>query len=176
MERLLEATAVVSQTLPQHPPAKEIYLCPSKSIDELPDSLRPNSRYFGLLLLMDAREKADQTVFEAAEKILAKGLLYLCARGGDCERVHDLFDQSAMPINDELLDDNVVMTTSHSDESLHEAVWFFVNFAFPTEKFWRECSDWIIAPVGNPEWERQIRTNIKSWACQVPPDAEDGSM
>lgn len=171
MERLLkEVTSQVSQIFPEEPPARQLFLCPCASIDELEEKLKPSSTYFGLLLAMDASKIDSKTIGDAADRILAGGLVYLCAWGSDCERVHDIFDESALDINDELTGDDVIMTTSHKDEPLREAVWYFVHAAFPTESFWRQCTDWIIAPVGNHEWEKQIRLMIHDVVFLPPQD------
>jgi len=123
-----------------------------------------------LLLAMDASKIDSKTIGDAADRILAKGLVYLCAWGSDCERVHDAFDESARDINEGLTGDDVIMTASHEDEPLREAVWYFVHGAFPTESFRRQCTDWIIAPVGNHEWEKQIRSMIHHIVFLPPED------
>src|SRR5229473_3161696 len=82
--------------------------------------------------------------------------------GPDCERVHDNFDQIAVLRDLEQKDDNVIMTTWHSDESLEEGVWFLVNCAFPTQAYEESCKAWIVAPIGNAEWEQRIRAAFEA--------------
>jgi hypothetical protein len=66
--------------------------------------------------------------------------------------VHDCFDETIvereLDTGVESPDENVIMTTWHSQESLSEVLWFFINSAFPTHAYEKTCKDWIIAPIG----------------------------
>ena len=55
----------------------------------------------------------------------------------------------------------VVLTTWHKDETLKEALWFFVNSAFPAEEYEPNCNDWIVALIGDPQWERIVRAEFE---------------
>jgi hypothetical protein len=105
---------------------------------------------------------------QAAGDLAEMGLACLCAWGPDCERVHDLFDVAAGPKNDELTGDDVIMTSWHSGDTLLEALWYFVHTAFATRCFEMTCTDWIIAPIGNPEWEKEIRGKVSEIAFEPP--------
>lgn len=175
MERLLtNVPSLVSQVFPGKPPSKQLYICPCNSIDELTEKIKPTSTYFGLFLAMDARHVDSRKISEAADKALRSGLVYLCAWGPDCERVHDIFDEQ--DLNRELKkglerdQDDVVMTTWHDDELLEETLWFFVHSAFPADKYSRDCGDWVVAPVGEPDWEHEIRSKINKIAFGPPTD------
>jgi hypothetical protein len=141
-------------------PEKVFYLCPADSIETLGDNTSPSTSNFGLFVAMNANGVADDSILLGAKKLLSKGLACLCTWGQDCERVHDLFDVAARHINSELSGDDVIMTTWHADASIEEALWFFVHTAFVTNKFANTCTDWIIAPISNPEWEQLIRSKI----------------
>jgi len=93
---------------------------------------------------MDARSIDSGQIGELAEKMADKGLAYLCVWGPDCERVHDIFDEIEVQRDLEPTDDNVIMTTWHSAESLEESLWFFVNCAFPAEAYEQSCKEWIV--------------------------------
>jgi len=158
MELLL--SSVRSEVFPDKP-MRDIYLCPSLTIDVLATKLVPTSLNFGLLLAMDAQSVDRGQIEHLAEKMADKGLAYLCAWGPDCERVHDIFDEIEVQRDLEQENDNVIMTTWHSDESLEESLWFFVNSAFPDSAYERTCKDWVVAPIGNNEWEQMIRAALK---------------
>jgi len=151
---------VKSEVLPDKQ-TKDIYLCPSLTIEALATKIVPTSPNFGLLLAMDAQSIDSGQIGDLAEKMADKGLAYLCAWGPDCERVHDIFDEIEVQRDLEKEDDSVIMTTWHSDESLEECLWFFVNSAFPDSAYEQSCKDWIIAPLGNEEWEKLIRDAFK---------------
>ena len=154
-------------------PAKDFYFCSSDSVEILSEKIDPTSRYFAFFVAMDARNIADDEIARAATKLLSRGLVFLSAWGPDCERVHDLFDQSAFEINEKLTGNDVIMTSWHSKESLLEALWFFVHCAHATESFAAQCSNWIIATIGNPEWEREIRANIKAVVFEVSENEDE---
>jgi hypothetical protein len=148
--------------------AKELYLCAANTIGELSEKIKTTSRSFGLFLAFNAETLKDDEILQSAGNLVEMGLAYLCAWGPDCERVHDLFDIAAGPKNDKLSGDDVIMTSWHARDTLVEALWFFVHAAFPTQCFEMSCTDWIIAPIGNPEWEKEIRDKIGEVAFEPP--------
>lgn len=168
MELLISGLHSQEKEIFPEAPAREIYVCLAESIGDLPGEIRASSPSFGLLLALDAKALNDQEILGAAAKLVEKSLVVLCAWGPDCERVHDLFDRAAKNKNDELADDDVIMTTWHSRETLTEAMWFFIHAAFPTQSFEPNCADWIIAPIRNRDWEEEVRTKIREVAF-IPP-------
>jgi hypothetical protein len=160
MEKL--AGNVVSELLPDRP-LRDIYLCSSETIESLVQQIVPPSPHFGLLLAADARSLDADRIGLVAESLLNKGLAYLCAWGPDCERVHDIFDEMIVEVDPEQ-NKGVILTTWHSKEPLEEALWFFVNSAFPNEAYEDSCNAWIAAPIGFPEWERQYALHLRNVA------------
>jgi len=159
----------ISQVLPDRP-AKTIYLTTCNSISDLSNQIEPVSKYFGLLLAMDTRGRDVSPIFDVATQLLASGLVYICTWGPDCERLHDIFDEAI--VGRELegnalakIPGGTVITTWHSNESLKEVLWYFVHSAFATESYERECKDWVIATIGNAEWEQQVRRSIRGVVC-----------
>jgi hypothetical protein len=181
MEKLLSDVPVVASLIfPAGLPAKQLYICACSSLGELSETIAPTSRYFGLLLAMDARQMDTAEICDLAEKTLNRGLVYLCTWGPDCERVHDLFDKQFLTkelgpgpwtqANKPLSPEEVVMTTWHAHEALEEALWFFVHSAVPTDKYKQACTDWVIAIVDNAEWEQEVRTKIAKVASECLED------
>jgi hypothetical protein len=152
----LALSALVDEGFPE----KVFYLCPTDSIENLGEKITPSNANFGLFVAMNASGVADESILQGAKQLLSKGLVCLCTWGSDCERVHDRFDVAARGINSELSGDDVIMTTWHADETMEEALWFFVHAAFVTKKFDKTCKDWIIAPISSPEWEHLIRSKF----------------
>jgi hypothetical protein len=105
-------------------PTKSLHLCSSESVADLVTVVSTTSQYFGLLIAFDARGVKWKAIEIVAEKLIGKGLVYLCAWGPDCERVHDAFDDASVELNAEPTDDDVIVTTWHSKEGLTEALWF----------------------------------------------------
>ena len=127
------------------------------SIEQLPSIIQNVPRHFLLFLAVDATDIQNVELGKVAKALLQAGTVYLCAWGPDCERVHDQFDEERDP--DEV-DNCVVMTTWHSKDSLSDALWFFVNCAFPADGFQADSFGWVAVSVGNNEWESEIRANL----------------
>jgi hypothetical protein len=49
---------------------------------------------FCLLLAINASGISNEFIFQTAEKLIEMGIVYLCAWGPDCERVHDDFAEA----------------------------------------------------------------------------------
>jgi hypothetical protein len=82
--------------------------------------------------------------------------------GPECRKVEDIFDVARVQCNPDETDGNVVITTSHSQESIEEAVWFFLNCAWPAEDYVRKCSDWVAAVINNSAWEARVRKKLQA--------------
>jgi hypothetical protein len=139
---------------------KDLYLCSAESAAAIANQITLSSKHFALFLAMDARGTEAAELVEVARVLAGRSMVYLCAWGADCERVHDVFDQALADREPDPTDTNVVMTTSHEEESLEEALWFFCNCAVPTQAYERTCHDWIIVAVGNKDWENRIRSAV----------------
>jgi hypothetical protein len=150
----------VSAPVDEDFPERVFYLCPADSIENLGEKASPSTANFGLFVAMNAKGVTDERILRGAKRLLSKGLACLCTWGPDCERVHELFDLAARGNNSDLFGDEVIITTWHADETLEEALWFFVHAAFVTKKFDKTCKDWIIAPISSTEWEQLIRSRI----------------
>lgn len=47
-----------------------------------------------------------------------------------------------------------------AEEPIREAVWFFLNCAWPADDYAHTCSDWIAAVIGNPAWKAEVRAKL----------------
>jgi hypothetical protein len=141
-------------------PSKTVSLCTAGSLVNLSNLIQPSSAHFVLLLALDATTLDTGLVYAAAEKLLAKGMVYICVWGPDGERVEDIFDKAIIERNPNETDKNVVITTCHNKEPLSEAVWFFLNCAWPADDYVHACSDWVAAVIGNPAWEAEVRAKL----------------
>lgn len=108
-----------------------------------------------MFIASDARDVSTDAIAGAAERLLAAGLICICVWGPDCERAHDIFDEvhagdgSTTP-------DFTLMSTWHSDESLEEALWFFIESAFPpgTEV---ATTSYLAITVGSSDWAAAVQ-------------------
>ncbi len=98
---------------------------------------------------------ADPVDLEAfCDCLLKRGCVYFCAWGPDCERLHDVFDAAGVDVNP------VVMTTWHSDESLEEALEFFISSSHPDAGYSDTTRSAIAISIGNRDWEEIIRQTL----------------
>jgi hypothetical protein len=107
-----------------------------------------------LFIAADARGVHTETIARVAERCLASGLVYVCVWGPDCERVHDIFDE--VHVGDGSSEPSfTLMSTWHSDESLEEAIWFFINSAFPLDTE-IETTSYVAVTVGSADWAATV--------------------
>lgn len=109
---------------------------------------------FTVLLAADTTGAEVSVLAGFARKLLQAGCVYFCAWGPDCERVHDIFDEMCFEVAP------VIMTTWHSDESLDEALWFFLKGAVPDDRYGEPTVSALTISVGRLEWDEQIRRRL----------------
>jgi hypothetical protein len=55
----------------------------------------------------------------------------------------------------------VVLTVSHTEETLDEALEYLTEIAFPHDAFADACRSAIVAVVGNTDWVQSIRRRFE---------------
>ena len=110
------------------------------------------SKYFTLFIANNKKVIVDKYSPKASE-LIKSGLAYFCAWGNECEKIHDIFDEEIVSLEIEQTwetdDDNVIMTTWHKNESIKEALLFFLMNTSPTEKYYSECKSSLVLLIGN---------------------------
>ena len=92
------------------------------------------------------------------QPLVDRGLVYFCAWGRECEAVHNAVDMCDIEQQKSSGNpDFFIMTTSHDDEPLEEALWFFKMLALPTEAPIVGNFDRFAVAVGNREWADAMR-------------------
>jgi hypothetical protein len=133
-----------------------------------PSSIYPPSRRFRLLVAADVTTLETDAISKFASAALNCGMVYFCAWGPDCERLHDLVDE--VIVNDELGErrftgpnaNDVIFTTWHSKEGLSEALDFFITCAEPTEGFLADSSYRLVIVAGNSDWVATARKSLQT--------------
>lgn len=145
---------------------RNFYVLELRELSAWPTRLEFVSRSFVLFLACEATQIDTETLGKFADRTIDQGLAYVCAWGGDCERVHDIFDETEVMrcIGKSDADcPGVLMTTWHAQDTLKEALWFFHTLAMPDEDYAPKCRDWIAASVGSPEQAEAIRSQLSDW-------------
>lgn len=125
-----------------------------------PIDLPLGNQRFSLLLVLDGRDVAEDgfaTWNSFAERAINQGLAYFSTWGPDCERLHDLMDETLVEreVQGEAERD-FLMTTWHAEESLEDALEFLKNCAVDHDlQDWRTAPG-VIALIGRPDLVTQI--------------------
>lgn len=132
---------------------------PALDPPHLPDNLLP---YFGVFLVCDATLLDDKTVIDFAQALLKKGAIYFSFWGTHCERVHDLFDLAIIQNDPDETDNSVRLTSWHTKETLDEALWFFLNVAFPANDYEASCHTELLIVIANETWTQHLKKRVLS--------------
>ncbi len=139
---------------------RNLFHLPLTNLESLPNYLPLHSPRFTLFLACNSRKVSVEVLADFAEKALAQGAVYISTWGPDCERIHDIFDETI--IEEQVrLDTNEyvpsdVMTTWHNDETLEDALEFFLTAANPHDGFAATCHAAIAVSVSNDDWVERI--------------------
>jgi hypothetical protein len=139
---------------------RHLFVLSLPRVSGLPKALNLPSKYFGVMLACDARGLPDVVIVKLAHSLIEQGMRYFCSWGGDCERVHDLFDSAIIKREPHETEDSVIMTMWLENESLDEALWQFLYVAFPANDYWEDCQAELIVVIGDRAWTQQIETRL----------------
>ena len=156
-DRRLELTATEISLVGRSTLGPLLYLARMSDPEEWPAQLDESIRPFVAFTALDARRLSDEKLESFARTLLDPGCVYACAWGPEAGRVETAFDVVAV---DAALEgrpyvDDVVMTTSHDDESLDSALWFALFAAFPPDLEAR-----AILAITDDEWYDQIERRL----------------
>ncbi len=118
--------------------------------------------HFATFLAWDTTSIEAGEIARLATLLHNRGLAYLCAFGPGCERVHDIFDEVEIELQAARPSDSVIMTTWHEDETLEDALWFFVNNSFPDAAYEDTCRIGIAMTIGNSHWAKQVASYLQN--------------
>jgi hypothetical protein len=127
----------------------------------------PHGR-FRLFVAADATHISTETISEFARSALTNGMVYFCAWGQGCERFHDIVDEIIVAdgIGEQLFvrpnKGDVIMTTWHDDETLEDALDYFINSARPTDGFEPHSEYWVAICLTNHVWRADIQRRLEA--------------
>jgi len=110
--------------------------------------------HFVVFLAADFTGVEPVTIADLGARLVRHGCVYFCIWGQDCERAHDIIDESCIAI------EPVIMTTWHSDESLDQALWLFAFNAYPDETYMNAATGKVAICIGNNRWYRSIQDRL----------------
>lgn len=124
-----------------------------------------------LLIVADSCTVCSEAIDRVAERLLSSGLTYVCVWGPDCERVHDIFDWAYIG-DGSTKPGFALMSTWHSDESIEEAIWFFITCAIPPDTEIEKTS-YLAVAVGNKDWAVTIDSALSDVSAFTSRMVED---
>ncbi len=130
---------------------RRLFLLELASLSELPTPFALPSKHFTCLLALDATSASAGELARLASNLLSAGAVYVCAWGLDCERVHDVFDDAILVHEPSQATECHIMTTSHADRPIEEALCFLLRSAYPSDAYWDSCRAELVVVVGLPE-------------------------
>lgn len=120
-------------------------------------------KQFACVCAMDARLLPDEQISAFCSQLIGLGCAYFCSWGPDCERVHDIMDREVTGNNPPETDLGCLMTTWHAEESLAEAVDYFLTCTIPDEEYSpRGCAHGLAIAIGSGGWATEIERHIRS--------------
>ena len=133
-----------------------------------PDKLEIPSKRFRLFVAANISNVSKDVVSAFSLSALNHGMVYFCSWGPDCERFHDIVDD--VVLEDDLGErkfagpnqDDVIMTTWHTNESLEDALDFFATLAMPTDGFTQDSDFRLVVCVGQQEWADLATKHFRS--------------
>ena len=116
---------------------------------------------FTAFLALNAARYTDEDISALGERLRSAGLVYLCAWGPDCGRVHLLFDLVWVSEQQSGIQRSFLMTTDHEDEPLAEGLWYALDALGEDVNDLRRSA--VVIGTDRDSWRREIR----SWLSDV---------
>lgn len=138
------------EKLPSDTESKPWFLGFTDSLDSLlaPPPL-PHSQFVLFLAVLGTEQHRDNMFRPVAESLLKAGACYVLNWGPKSDQLEEVFDFAAMDLVKDETDENVVLTTSHREEPLSEALWFALYSAFPASAYHEEIQPVVVIVVGD---------------------------
>jgi hypothetical protein len=144
---------------------RELFLADLRAADDLRAPLEFPTKHFVAMLAWDSSSENVETIGRLAELLLRSGCAYVVAWGDGCSRIDDIVDLTAVclklgvgergapllpPEQNPFAAHPTVMTTWHANDTLEEALDFFLLAANPVEEFEATCGSAIVIAIGQP--------------------------
>jgi hypothetical protein len=124
--------------------SRDVWVVAAESTRDWPEPRPWPSATFGLLVV--AEHVVD--VEPLARRALAQGLVFASTWGPGCELIEEELDDVIAAEHPRETPDDVVLTTSHPDESLEETIEFFLEVAYTAPAYTASCAAWVVFAIG----------------------------
>lgn len=127
--------------------SRDLYSMHLNDADKLTDLLDLPSQYFICLICWDSHDVERSVISRVAEILLKSGAVYFCVWGDDSSQLHDVIDLVIIEKGFER-EESVIMTSWAENESLDDALWFFLNNAWPDDEYVADCHTGVAISIG----------------------------
>ena len=116
---------------------RELFLISLDTSFNIPKVIQLPSKHFACFIAWDSEDATDEEISHLMEVLIKNGAAYICSWGNNCERLHSIADliRDRPDVKYDFSEDSVIMTTSHNDESIEEALYFFLTDTHPDEYY-----------------------------------------
>jgi hypothetical protein len=137
---------------------REVFVLSLPAVTSTP-FLKLSSPQFACLVACDSTALDGPQLVALGRWLINQGASYVCAWGPGCQDMEDAVDQAAVEIEMENgAERPVVMTTSHPDDSLEEALEFLSRCAWPDEDYLSKTASTVAIAIGNAAWAQEMRS------------------
>jgi len=142
-------------------PGRNLLLLELDAFEALPTVEIP-SPHFVFLVVADASNVDAADIGTFAEDVLANGAVSILTSGPDCERVHDIFDETIVGTTDPEPAFSIdIMTTWHADKPMSDALWQFLFCAVVGDEFEETCRSGVAIVVSSPSKANDVRIALR---------------
>lgn len=141
---------------------REVFVLSVSGVVSVPLLKLPSPR-FACLVACDASALSGPDLLTFGKQLLGQGAVYVCAWGPGCEDFEDAVDEAAVDADlSRETEQPVIMTTSHADETLGEALEFLFRSACPDEAYADSCRSAVAIAVGNRSWAEEMQEWLRA--------------
>jgi len=125
---------------------RRVYVLHAQGSSDWPATPSWDGECFALFVATDR----DLDIGSISARALEQGLAAVAAWGAGCEDVETAFDEAIVGDGSkvETIED-VILTTSHAEESLREALEFFLDAFVPATSYEKRCRAWVVFAIGS---------------------------
>ena len=140
----------------------DLFLLSLSSPADLDATISLASSHFGCFIAWNARAQSAMSILSVIELLMRSGASYFCCWGDDCERVHDIIDEIDAAPDEELASPfNAVRTTTwHDEESLGEAIEFFLTTTLAHEHYEPTTRSALVLIIGDNKFASEVRKTL----------------
>jgi hypothetical protein len=143
---------------------RELFLLAVMKPDDMPETIELGCQHFACFIAWDCESASVEEISSVVEPLMRAGAAYFCTWGSGCQRVHDIVDElDAYPFNSiGAPEGSVIMTSWHDDESLEEALHYFLTYTSPDEYFENTLKASLAISIGSDKWPSVIHDALRN--------------